>query len=113
MEGHHPIDPILWDPASILEDSKLSGVLGGWVVRIYKKLQLDPIRLVCVSPINLVHLLRLGNKREGGGSCAQKEANQRRIWKTYSLPLSGLKFFKRGVIIVLYVERTIAISDLF
>jgi hypothetical protein len=25
-EGHHPLDPLLW--ASILEDSKLSGVLG-------------------------------------------------------------------------------------
>jgi hypothetical protein len=31
-EGHHPLDPIIW--ASILEDSKLSGVLGAsdWVV---------------------------------------------------------------------------------
>jgi hypothetical protein len=31
-EGHHPLDPILW--ASIIEDSKLSGVLGiqCWVV---------------------------------------------------------------------------------
>jgi hypothetical protein len=27
-EGHHPLDPILWDPASILEDSKLLGALG-------------------------------------------------------------------------------------
>jgi hypothetical protein len=27
MGGHHPLDPQLW--ASILEDRKLSGVLGG------------------------------------------------------------------------------------
>jgi hypothetical protein len=44
-----------------------------------------------------------------GGSRAQKEAKQRRIRKTYSWPLSGLKFFNRSVITVLYVERTIAI----
>jgi hypothetical protein len=64
--GLNLIDPILW--ASILEDSKLSGVLGAssWVVWIHEKLQLDPLRLVCVSPINLVHLLHLGNKRNGG-----------------------------------------------
>jgi hypothetical protein len=47
------------------------------------------------------------------GSRAQKEAKQRRIWKTYSWPLSGLKFFNRSVITVLYVERTITIYDLF
>jgi hypothetical protein len=35
-EGHHPLDPLLWDPESILEDSKLSGVLGGWVVWIHE-----------------------------------------------------------------------------
>jgi hypothetical protein len=65
-EYHHPFDPILW--ASILEDSKLSGVLGtsGWVVWIHEKLQLDPIRLVRVRPINLVHLLHLQNERYGG-----------------------------------------------
>jgi hypothetical protein len=68
-EGHHPLDPIFWDPASILEDSKLSGVLGAssWVVWIYEKLQVDPLRLVRISPINLAHLLHLGNKRNGGG----------------------------------------------
>jgi hypothetical protein len=67
MEGHHPLDPILW--ASILEDSKLLGVLGAssCVVWIYEKLQLDPLRLICVITINLVHLLHLGNKRNGGG----------------------------------------------
>jgi hypothetical protein len=48
-----------------------------------------------------------------GGSRAQKETKQRRIRKTYSWPLSGLKFFSRSVIIVLYVERTIVIYDLF
>jgi hypothetical protein len=108
-EGHHPHDPIFW--ASILKDSKVSGVLGisSWVVWIPKKLQLDPLRLVGIRPINLVHLLHLVNKRNGGGSCAQKEAKQRRILKTYSWLLSVLKFFNRSVITVLYIERTIAI----
>jgi hypothetical protein len=36
-------------------------------------------------------------------------AKQQRIWKTYSWPLSGLKFFNRSVITMLYVEKTIAI----
>jgi hypothetical protein len=37
-ESHHPLDPILW--ASILEDTKLSGILGAssWVVWIHEKL---------------------------------------------------------------------------
>jgi hypothetical protein len=111
-EGHHPLDPILW--ASILEDRKLSGVLGAssWFVWIYEKLQLDPLRLVRVSPINLIHLLQVGTIGMGAFR-SQKEARQRRIWKTYSWPLSGLKFFNRSVVTVLYVERTIAIYDLF
>jgi hypothetical protein len=29
-EGHHPLDPLLL--ASILEDIKLSGLLGGWII---------------------------------------------------------------------------------
>jgi hypothetical protein len=64
-EGHHPLDPVLW--ASILEDSKLSGVLGAsiWVVWIHEKLQLDPLRLVHVKPINIVHLLHFGKERNG------------------------------------------------
>jgi hypothetical protein len=58
-EGHHSLDPILWYPASILEDSKLLGIFGGWVVWIHEKLQLDPLRLVRVRLINLVRLLHL------------------------------------------------------
>jgi hypothetical protein len=83
------LDPLLL--ASMLEGSKLSGVLGACslVVWIHEKLKLDPLRLVSIRPINLVHLIHLGNKRNGD-SCAQKEAKQRRIWKTYSWPLSGL-----------------------
>jgi hypothetical protein len=59
-EGHQPFDPLLW--SSILEDGKISGVLGGWVVWIHEELQLDPLRLVRVRPIHLVHLLHLRNK---------------------------------------------------
>jgi hypothetical protein len=65
-EDHHPLNPALC--RSILEDSKLSGVLivSYWVVWIHEKLQLDPLRLFRVSAINLFHLLHLGNKRNGG-----------------------------------------------
>jgi hypothetical protein len=47
--------------------------------------------------------------KEGGCSRAQKDAKHQRFWETYSWPLSGLKFFNRSVITVLYVERKIAI----
>jgi hypothetical protein len=72
-EGYQSLDPLLWDPASILEDSKLLGVLeaSSWIVWIHEKLQLDPLKLVQVSPINLVHLLHLGNKRNGGFLCTE------------------------------------------
>jgi hypothetical protein len=75
-EGHHPLDPILW--ASILEDSKLLGVLGtsSWVVCIHEKLQLDPLRLVRIRPINLVHLLHLGNKGNWGGGFWRTEGGK-------------------------------------
>jgi hypothetical protein len=49
----------------------------------------------------------------GGRSCPQKEAKQRKIWKTYSWPFYRLKFFNRRVFTVLYVERIIPIYDLF
>jgi hypothetical protein len=67
-EGNHPLDPILF--VSILEYSKLSGVTGAssWVVWIHEKIQLVPLRLFRIRPINLVHLLHLGNKRNGGFS---------------------------------------------
>jgi hypothetical protein len=116
LEGHHPLDPILW--ASILEDSKLLGVLGGWVVWIHEKLQLDPLRIVRIRPINLVHLLHLGYERNGGGegfSHAERgkaaEDLENLLMATYSWLLSGLKLFNRSEITVLYVERTIAICD--
>jgi hypothetical protein len=112
-EGHHLLDPILW--ASMLEDSKLSGVLGAssWVVWIHEKLQLDPLRFVHIRRINLVHLFFTLETKGMGGSCTQKEAKQRRIWKTYSWPLSGLKIYNRSVITVLYVERTIPIFMIY
>jgi hypothetical protein len=112
LEGHQPFDRILW--VSILEDRKLLGVLGdsSWFVWIHEKLQLDPLRLVRVRLINPVHLLHFGSKRNGG-SCTQKEAKQRWIWKTYSWPLPGLKFFNRSVITVLYVEKKIKIYGFY
>jgi hypothetical protein len=94
-EGHHPLDPILW--VSILEVRNLSGVLGtsSWVVWMYEKLQLDPVRLVHARPINLVHPLYLRNERKRGGGGVILIHRRRQI--------SG------GFENLLYVERTIAI----
>jgi hypothetical protein len=111
-EGHHLIDTLLW--VSILEDSKMLGVRGtsSWFIRIHELLYIDPLRLVCVSPIKLFHLLHLGDKMNRWWvSCAQKEAKKRNIWKTYSCSLSRLKFFNRSVITELYVGRTIEIYN--
>jgi hypothetical protein len=48
--------------ASIFEDSKVSGILGNWVVWIHEVLEFYQLSLVRVRPINLVHLLHLRNK---------------------------------------------------
>jgi hypothetical protein len=64
-EGHHPLDLFLWE--STLEDSKVSGVLSSLVVCIHEELQSDPLRLVRVGPVHLIHILHLENKRNGGG----------------------------------------------
>jgi hypothetical protein len=61
------------------------------------------------GPSTLSIFFTLEMKGMDGGYCAQKEAKQWSIWKTFSWPLSGLKFFNRSVITVLYVESTIAI----
>jgi hypothetical protein len=62
------------------------------------------------STLSIFFTLEIKGMGEGG-SCAQKEAKQQRIWKTSSWQLSGLKFFNRSVITVLYVERIIEIYD--
>jgi hypothetical protein len=54
-------DPILW--ASILEDRKLSGVFGGYVIWILEEFKFDLIRIFHVRLIHLVHLLHLVNKK--------------------------------------------------
>jgi hypothetical protein len=64
-EGYQLLDPFLWE--YILENSKVSGVLGSWVVWIHEELQLDQFRLVHVRPIHLVRFLHLGNKGMGRG----------------------------------------------
>jgi hypothetical protein len=69
-EGNHSLDPILW--ASILEDSKLSGVLGGWVIWIHEKLQLDPLILVRIRPSTLSIFFILETKGMGGGDLVQR-----------------------------------------
>jgi hypothetical protein len=62
----------------------------------------------CPSIINLVQILHLGNKRNGGGDySAQKEGYQRNIWKTYSWSLFRLIWLNRSVITVLYAKMTI------
>jgi hypothetical protein len=74
MEGHHPLDPLLW--ASILRYTKVLGVIGGWVIWIHKEFQLDPLSLVHVRHINLVHLLHIGNKRNGGEGFSLTEGDK-------------------------------------
>jgi hypothetical protein len=65
-ESYHQLDPLLW--ASILEDSKASGVLGAssWVTWIHEELQLDQLSLIRIKPINLFNLLHLGNESNVG-----------------------------------------------
>jgi hypothetical protein len=53
-KGHNPIDPVLC--SSILEDSKLLGILGGWIIWFNEELQLDPLR----------HGKNVGGEGEGG-----------------------------------------------
>jgi hypothetical protein len=110
-EGHYPLDPILWDPESILEDSKLLGVLGGWVIWIHEKLQLDPLRLVCVSPINLVHLLHLGNERNGGFLFI--EGGKAEDLENLLMAIVWIEILQQKCVHRLYVKRTITIYDLF
>jgi hypothetical protein len=110
-EGHHPLYPILW--ASILEDSKLSGVLGtsSWVVWMHENLQLDSLRLVCIRTINLVRLLHLENKKNGGLLVQRRRQSSRSFGKLTHDNCLDRFFFNRSVISVLYVERIIAIYD--
>jgi hypothetical protein len=49
--------------ASILEDTKVLGVFGDWVVWILEELYFDLLSHVQVRAIYLVHLLHVGNKR--------------------------------------------------
>jgi hypothetical protein len=77
-EGHHPFDPSLWDPASILEDSKLSGVLGAssWVVWIHEELQLDPLILAHIGSSTLSIFFTLETKGMGGGGFSRTEGGK-------------------------------------
>jgi hypothetical protein len=97
-EGYHPLDPVLW--ASILEDRKLSGVLGTsiWVVWIHEKLQLDPLRRVRIRPISLVHLLHLGNKRNrGGGLLSVTEGGKAaEDFKNLLMSIVWIEYFNRS-----------------
>jgi hypothetical protein len=69
-EGHHPLNSLLW--VSILEDSKLSGVLGCWVIWINGELQLNPLSLARIRPIHLFQLFHLGSKGMGGFSLTER-----------------------------------------
>jgi hypothetical protein len=63
---HHPISLLITlNPLLLLIDSTLG--TSSWVVWIYEELLLDQFHLVWVMPINLFHLLHLGNKRNGRG----------------------------------------------
>jgi hypothetical protein len=113
-EGYHPLDRLLW--ALILEDSKLLGVLGGWVVRIHEELKLDPLRVICVRPIKISTLsifFTLETKGMGEGFLRTEGGKAAEDLETYPLELSRLKIYNRSVIKMLYVERTSTICDIF
>jgi hypothetical protein len=65
-EGNHPLDAILW--TSILEDSKLSGVLGAssWVILIHEKLNLIHSELSASGLSTLSIFFTLEIKGRGG-----------------------------------------------
>jgi hypothetical protein len=93
-EGHKALDSILW--ASIIEDSKLLGVLGtsSWVVWIHEKLQLDPLRLVRVIPIKLVQLLHLGNEKNGEGWGKKERSFRVRLVVYGYSQVTGVNFYE-------------------
>jgi hypothetical protein len=103
MEEHHPLDPLLW--ASILEDSRVSGVLGAssWVVWIHEELHLDQFCLVHVRSIKLVHLLLFGSKMSGGVLVHKRKQISRR----FRILLMAIVQISQqlGVTTLLYVER--------
>jgi hypothetical protein len=62
----------------------------------------------------LISSERKRKRKDKGGGFLHKEGGKAAAdLENYSWPLSGLKFFNRSVITVLYVERAIAIYDLF
>jgi hypothetical protein len=83
-EVHHSFDPLLWE--SILEGINLSIMLGGWIIWIHEKLQLDPLRLVRVRRINIVDFLHIGNNINEGGIVGvlthRRRQSSRRFGKT-------------------------------
>jgi hypothetical protein len=88
------------------------GVLGiqGWVVWIDESLQLDPLRLVRVRPINLVHLLHLGKKGMGGGFSRTEGSKAAEDLENLLMAIVWIEILQQKCMItVLYVERTIAI----
>jgi hypothetical protein len=102
-EGHQPLDIILWE--YILEDNKLSGVLGG-LSGFMRSPNFIHSKLSASRPSTLSIFFTLETRM--GGSCAQEEAKQQNIWKTQSWLLSSLIWLNRSLITVLYVNRTIA-----
>jgi hypothetical protein len=75
-EGHHSLDPILW--ASILEDSKLSGVLGiqGWIVWIHEKLLLNQLRIFRMGPSIFSIFFIMETNGMGGGKFLRTEGGK-------------------------------------
>jgi hypothetical protein len=71
-EGHHPLNPVLW--ASILEDSKLSGVLGAdaGFSESMRNLKLIHSDLSASVPSTLSIFFTLETKGMGGGVLAHR-----------------------------------------
>jgi hypothetical protein len=109
-EGHHQLNTLL--RASILEDSKIAKFLEYLEAGLSGSMRnpnLINSDLSVSDPLTLSIFFTLETIGMEGGSRAQKDSIHWSILKTYSWPLSSLKFFNRSVITVLYVEKKIAI----
>jgi hypothetical protein len=108
-EVHHPFDPLLLE--CILEDSKVSGVLGGWFFCIHEEIQLDLLSLVRSRSIHLLHFLNLAKRKNRRDSRTEDKSSE--YLKTYPWSFLRLIWLNRIVIILFYVERTIAIYECY
>jgi hypothetical protein len=76
--GNKKHDTLLW--ASILEDNKVSGIIGGWIIWIHEEIQPDPIRLFRIRAIYIFNILHIENKSNGGGVLVDRRMKRKGIF---------------------------------